>query len=158
MSQRHAIRMTDDEVESFLASESRCRVATIDGRGRPRVVPVEYVVFQDRLTFWADPESQKVVNLRRNPGVACVIDTGANFGELRGLELVGDASIVDDLDTSREVAELFVERLPTEWQEVARSQLHELASERVAIIITPTKTISWDHSKVPGLTPADIGR
>lgn len=158
MSQRKAIRMDDQAVEAYIASGVRARVSTLDGRGAPHVVPVTYTVLDGRVAFWADRGSQKVVNLRRDPRVACIIDDGVDFGEFRGVEIIGEAELDDDPDTTSRVIELFCAKVPEEWIETARATLTELASERIVVAIKAERVNSWDHSKVPGLRPQDVGR
>ena len=59
--------MSEAEVAAFLEAERRALVATINADGTPHLVPLTYVVLEGRLTFWTDPRSLKVVNLRRDP-------------------------------------------------------------------------------------------
>lgn len=158
MSKRDAIRMDDDEVAHFLEANVRCRIATIDGHGAPRVVPVNYVVLDGRVAFWSDPGSQKVVNLRRDPRVSCVVDEGEEFDQFRGVELVGTAEIRDDEATAAQMIDAMLDTIPTEWRDVARPHLADLATKRVVVAIDAHRTVSWDHSKVAGLTPEDVGR
>ncbi|MDQ3095050.1 MAG: pyridoxamine 5'-phosphate oxidase family protein [Actinomycetota bacterium] len=158
MSQREAIRMDDQAVEAFIAASARARVATLDKRGAPHVVPVSYTVLDGSIVFWADRGSQKVVNLRHDPRVACIIDDGGAFGELRGVEIRGRADLRDDPDTTSRVTDLFCAKVPEEWRESARATLTELAAERIVVAIKAEKVSSWDHSKVPGLRPQDAGR
>ncbi len=158
MSQREAIRMDDQGVEAYLAANSRARVSTLDRNGSPHVVPITYVVLDGGIAFWGDRGSQKVVNLRRDPRVACIIDDGVDFPELRGVELIGSAELHDDAASAERLTELFLTKVPEEWREVARDQLTELAAERVVVLIKPARVISWDHTKVPGLRAQDVGR
>jgi len=158
MSQRKAIRMDDQAVEAYIASGVRARVSTLDRRGAPHVVPVTYTVLDGRVAFWADRGSQKVVNLRRDPRVACIIDDGVHFGEFRGVEIIGEAELDDDPDTTSRVIELCCAKVPEEWIETARATLTELAPERIVVAIKAERVNSWDHSKVPGLRPQDVGR
>lgn len=158
MSQRDAVRMTDDEVANYLRSGSRCRVATVDGRGAPRVVPVNYVVLDGRVAFWADPGSQKVVNLRRDPRISCVMDDGVDFERFRGVELVGTAEVRDDQEAATKMVQAMLQTIPEEWHDAARPRLAELAAQRVVVVIDAHRTVSWNHSKVEDLTPEDVGR
>ena len=158
MSQRKAIRMDDQEVEVYIAASSRARVSTLDKGGAPHVVPITYTVLDGNVAFWADRGSQKVVNLRHDPRVACVIDDGVDFAELRGVEILGNTELHDDPETTSRVTELFCAKVPEEWREAARTVLEELAGERIVVAINAEKVNSWDHSKVPGLRPQDVGR
>lgn len=150
--------MSDDEVAAFLASGFRAHVSTLNRDGSPHVVPVTYVVLGGRLAFWADSGSQKVVNLQRDPRIACVVDDGIEFHELRGVELIGTAELIDDPATSERVADLFCLKVPEEHRDAARGTLLALAAERVVVSVQPQRASSWDHNKMFGVKPQDIGR
>lgn len=158
MSQRELIRMDDDELEAFLGASSRARVATLSRDGSPHVVPITYVMLDGCLAFWADRDSQKVVNVRRDPRIACIVDDGVEFGELRGVELIGNGEILDDPDTNGRVAEQFLGHVPDEWKDAARANLLELATQRVVVSVKAVRSTSWDHRKLAGVRPQDIGR
>lgn len=158
MSQREVIRMTDGEVAEYLKAGFRARVATIGRDGAPHVVPISYCMLDGNVAFWSDRDSQKVVNLRRDPRVACIIDDGVEFQELRGVEIRGTADVYDDRDLSLRVADLFCERVPEEHRDMVRGHLVSLADERVVISVKPDQVISWDHAKLAGVRPQDIGR
>lgn len=158
MSQRQAIRMTPDEVDVFLAAGFRARIATVDRHGSPHVVPITYVLLDGCVAFWAELGSQKIVNLQHDPRVACIIDEGADFPELKGVEILGSAELRDDPDSAARIADAFLTKVPVEWHDMARAQLAELATERVVVAIKPARVNSWDHTKVPGLRPQDVGR
>jgi PPOX class probable F420-dependent enzyme len=157
MSMREAIRMDDAEVAAFLAAGFRAHVSTINRDGSPHVVPVTYVVLDGRLAFWADNVSQKMVNLQRDPRLACVVDDGVEFQELRGVEVLGTAALTDDAATNERIADLFCLKVPEEHREMARGTLLGLAAERTAVSVHPTRVNSWDHNKLFGVKPQDIG-
>ena len=157
MSQRDTLLMDDDEVVAFIAAGFRAHVSTLNKDGSPHVVPIAYVVLDGTLTFWTDRMSQKVRNLERDPRIACVVDDGIDFQELRGAQINGTAALIDDAATSERVAELFVAKVPEEHREVARSTLLALAAERVVVSVTPDRVASWDHHKLFGVRPQDIG-
>ena len=49
--------------------------------------------------FWTFAKSQKIMNLRRDPKMSGLVESGGDsYNELRGVELVGDGRIVDDYD------------------------------------------------------------
>src|SRR5688572_9143204 len=114
MTMRDLVRMDDDEVAAFLAAGFRAHVSTINRDGSPHVVPITYVVLDAKVAFWADNVSQKMVNLRRDPRVAAVVDTGVDFQELQGVQLLGTAELRDDEDTNSRVADLFALKAPEE--------------------------------------------
>jgi len=155
---RDTIRMTDDEVAAYLAANVRARVSTVGKDGAPHVVPMSYVVLDGNIVFWADNVSQKMVNLRRDPRVALVVDDGVDFQELRGVHLTGTATLHDDAATNERIAELFAAKAPEEHREGAKQMLLSLAAERTAVVIHAAKVASWDHTKLGGgARPQDLG-
>ena len=156
---RALIKMDDDEVAAYLAAGFRAHVSTLNKDGSPHVVPITYVVLDGCLTFWADNDSQKVVNLRRDPRVAAVVDDGVDFQELRGVSLTGHAELIVDQSTSERVADLFTAKVPDEHKEQARAMLLGIAAERTVVMVKPARAASWDHFKLSGnARPQDLGR
>lgn len=159
MSTRDLLAMDDAEVEAFLAQERRAQVATIDPDGMPHVVPLSYVLLDGRLTFWTDPASRKVANLRRDPRVTCLVEAGAQFAEFRAVQVKGRAELATDPETSRRVGlALFLQASPPGTDEaMLLPAVDPLVAQRVAITVTPERTVSWDHRKLGGVRPKDIG-
>src|SRR4051794_27514811 len=93
--------MTPAEVIEFLSGERRAHLATINDDGTPHVVPLSYVVIDGRVTFWTDPASRKVANLRRDPRLTCLIEAGTEFAEFRAVQLAGRAELGEDAESSR---------------------------------------------------------
>lgn len=158
MSERDFLRMTDDEVLAHINECTRAQVATILPDGRPHVVPLSYMVFDDHLCFWTDPGSQKVSNLRRDPRITCVIECGDEFAEFRAVQIFGDAELIDDLDVSRRAGETLFARSRGELTDDLRNYAAMLAPQRVVVKVEPVRIVSWDHRKMAGVTPAKIGR
>lgn len=160
MSQRDVLAMSDEEVIAFLEEERRVCVATINPDGTPHVVPLSYVMVDGRLAVWTDPRSKKIANLRRDPRLTCVVETGASFPEFRAVQLTGRAQLAGDAETSRRVGiALFLRSLPPGGDDApVRAAAEALVPERVAVLVSPERTVSWDHRKLAGVRPADIGR
>jgi PPOX class probable F420-dependent enzyme len=156
MSQRDLMAMSDDEVAGFLNEARRTQVATINGDGTPHVVPMSYVVVDGLLTLWTDPGSQKIVNLRRDPRLTCLVEDGAHFAEFRAVQLTGRADLVDDKETSLRVGLALFER-STPLTDDVRAAAAALVPERVVVFVRPERVVSWDHRKLAGVRPSDIG-
>lgn len=158
MSRRDQIRMTPEEVDAFLNGRHVMNVATIGADGRPHLVAMWYgfvavtgAVGTDRApAFWTYPKSQKVVNLRRDPRITCLVEDGDEYAELRGAELVGTATILEDpadvLAVGRSVAERYTGPVTDEVLPFLEAQ----ATKRVGVRIDVEKTVSWDHRKLGG--------
>jgi PPOX class probable F420-dependent enzyme len=154
---RDVIRMSHDEAAEFINEHQRAYVSTLNKDGSSHLVPVTYVVFDRQLTFWTDRVSQKTKNLERDPRITALVEAGVDFQELRAVQLVGTATMRDDAATSQQVAELFLARVPDEYKEMARATIMSLAEQRVVVSVVPDRTVSWDHRKMAGVKPQDVG-
>ncbi|MGH9033584.1 MAG: pyridoxamine 5'-phosphate oxidase family protein, partial [Acidimicrobiia bacterium] len=98
MSRRDQIRMTDDEIRTFLEDGRDLQVASINADGTPHLVTMWYAVRDGRLAFWTYAKSQKIVNLRRDPRLTVLVATGDRYEELRGVSISGHAELVEERD------------------------------------------------------------
>jgi general stress protein 26 len=110
-----------------------------------------YGFYEGKPAFETFTKSQKVLNLRRDNRISVLIEDGKAYEQLRGLELVGTADVIDDPDVVMEVARTVVPRYfevskPEDVDSIAAG----LAVKRSAIVINAEKTVSWDHNKLGG--------
>ena len=151
MSRRDQIRMTDDEVEAFLAERHTMDVATIGAGGRPHLVAMWYGYFADgALGFWTYGRSQKIVNLRRDPRMTCLVEAGEAYAELRGVELVCDATVIEDREQVLEIGASVFDRYTGPYTPDARPALEKVGAKRAAVRIDVLDVVSWDHRKLGG--------
>jgi PPOX class probable F420-dependent enzyme len=89
--QRHGqrIMMTPEERDAFLAEQRTCRVATVSPDGRPHVTPLWFAWDGECLWLYSITRSRRWSELQEDPRIAVVVDTGEEYGELRGVELTG---------------------------------------------------------------------
>src|SRR3954447_13346662 len=91
--------MGDGEMRELLDSE-RVVIATSNGpRGWPHSMPLWYVPRQGEVWIWTYAKSQKVRNLERDPRATVLIETGEEYGELRGAMIEAEAEIHCDFAT-----------------------------------------------------------
>ena len=157
MSDRDFLRMSDEEVQAHLDGCNRAQVATILPDGQPHVVPLSYMTFDGHLCFWTDPTSKKVQNLRRDPRITCLIECGDEFQDFRAVQIFGDVELIDDYETSRRAGEELFSRSRGELTDDLRTYAAMLAHQRVIVKVRPRKIVSWDHRKLAGVTPSEIG-
>jgi PPOX class probable F420-dependent enzyme len=150
--------MSEDEVAEFLRQERRGYVGTINADGTPHVVPLSYVLLDGRVTFWTDPRSRKVVNLRRDPRMTCLVEAGGEFAEFRAVQLSGRAALGEDHEASMRVGLALFERASGELTDDLRAVVAGMAHERIGITLHADRIVTWDHRKLPGVRAADIGR
>ena len=150
--------MTQDEVAVFLGAERRAHVATINADGTPHLVPLTYVLLDGRMAFWTDPRSRKVVNLRRDPRMTCLVEAGTEFAEFRAVQLTGRVELTEDRASSLRVGLALFERAHGELNDELRAVVDGLADDRVGVTLEAERVVTWDHRKLPQVRPTEIGR
>lgn len=151
MSTRDKIRMTEPEVDAFLEEQRTMAIATIGANGRPHVVAMWYAFVDGALCFWTFAKSQKVVNLRRDNRITCLVEDGDVYANLRGVELIARAHISDDED---EVLKFGLAE-SVRYQNVAVNEamiaaVKKMAKKRVVVRLEIERVVSWDHRKLSG--------
>jgi PPOX class probable F420-dependent enzyme len=150
MKRRELIRMSDDDVAAFLRGRHTMNVATINHDGTIHMVAMWYGFVDEAPAFWTFGKSQKILNLERNPQITCLVETGDQYEELRGVELVGRAEVVRDYDGRMAIGRSVFERYVGEVGEEAQPFLEHTGAKRVGVIVHVDRTVSWDHRKLGG--------
>lgn len=149
MSRRSQVAMTDDEVRDYLRGARTMTVATLGLDGRPHLVAVWYAFLGGAPAFWTYRRAQKVVNLRRDPRITCLVEDGDSYESLRGVQLVGRGVLVEDLDTVTALGLSLLERYAGP-SGAAREAMIASAAKRAVVRIEADKVVSWDHRKLVG--------
>ena len=149
-SRRDLIRMTDDEVDEFLQGRHTLSVATMGADGGPHLVAMWYGFLDGALAFWTYGKSQKVVNLRRDPRITCMVEEGTSYDQLRGVELVGTGTVIDDRAAVLRLGESVHQRYNGPLDDDVRQLLVRMGEKRVAVGIDVERVVSWDHRKLGG--------
>jgi len=156
VSRRDQIRMTDDEVRSFLAEERTVVCATNGREGWPHLMPLWYVVREDELWAWTYASSQKVRNLERDPRATLQIEAGAEYQELRGVMLECEVVLHADADRVLDLGlEIFGRYggagAPGDLAEEVREMVRAQAAKRVGLQFVERERATWDHRKLGGV-------
>ncbi len=147
MSRRDQIRMSDPEVAAFLAEQKTVICATLGPKGRPHLMPLWYVSEGLELRGWTFAKSQKAKNLERDPRATLQVEDGVEYPELRGVMLECDVQVERETRRVAEYGMALVDRYAGGAQE-AREAFRKQAEKRVGMRFTPTRVVSWDHSKL----------
>jgi PPOX class probable F420-dependent enzyme len=148
---RDQIRMTDDEQRDFVESRKSLQVATLNADGTPHLTTLWFGIVDDQIVFETFTKSQKIVNLRRDPRIAVLLEDGVEYNELRGVSINGTALMYDDPEVVWKYAAAVMKRNhPGLTDGQVEAGARQLASKRTAVIIQPDKTVTWDHSKLGG--------
>jgi PPOX class probable F420-dependent enzyme len=152
--------MSPAEASAWLDQGNNCSLATVDRDGYPHVVAMGYAVDNGDIVMTSFAKAQKVVNLRRNPRAAVMVEGGGAYHTLKGVMVRGHAEIIDDTNQVLEALRLVARRTSSASRAHTRQNDHDpnepiveqarrLAAKRVVIRIHPEKWASWDHSKLP---------
>ncbi len=142
------------EVAAILAESEVDTVATFGPRGWPHLMPLWFVVREERLWGWTYGKSQKVRNLERDPRCTLqVVAGGGVYSELRGVMIEAEAVLHRDLETVAGVGtDLAVRYGGAELDDGARAAIGAQAAKRVALEFVPRRTATWDHRKLAANT------
>jgi PPOX class probable F420-dependent enzyme len=146
MNRRREIRMTPAEEAAFLREQRKAALATLDKDGFPHVVAMGYFVQDGVIVMTSYAKAQKVVNIRRNPKVGLMVETGEAYGELRGVMIRGHCRIIEG---AAAVAAAFAAMRAARGGSPNEAALAS-AAKRVVLRIVPEKVTSWDHRKLAG--------
>jgi len=152
-SRRDQIKLTDEEQRELIETERIVNVASIGPRGWPHVMPLWYVPRDGDIWIWTYGKSQKVKNLERDPRATLLIETGVEYGELRGVQIEAEAELVRDVERIVAYAKELTIRYSEGISSVegdAEAGLRAQAPKRVAIHFHPRRVASWDHRKLGG--------
>ncbi len=156
---RNTVQMSEEEIAQFLAENLKVQVATIGPDGAPHLTTLFYVVEEGQLAFWTYGRSQKVLNLRRDARVTCLVEDGADYFELRGVSLQGKARLLEDYDDIRALGAKVACRMAggVDLGDLGDEIVEKQARKRVGIVVEAVKVASWDHRKMGGPPGAGPG-
>jgi PPOX class probable F420-dependent enzyme len=152
VSRRAEIQLTPEEQRELIHSERIVVVSTLGRRGWPHSMPLWYVPREGEIWIYTYAKSQKVRNLERDPRATLMIETGHEYGELRGVEIEAEAEIHRDLEPVFELVKELTSRYAggAEVDEQTAEGLKSQARKRVAIRFAPQRVATWDHRKLGG--------
>ncbi|HYA69322.1 MAG TPA: TIGR03618 family F420-dependent PPOX class oxidoreductase, partial [Acidimicrobiales bacterium] len=148
INQRALIKMTDAEVDTFLHERRPMSLCTINHDGSIHAVAMWYGFLEGCVAFETKAKAQKVQNLRRDPRITCMAEDGEYYEELRGVELVGQAEIVDDPDRMWALGVDLFERYYSPYNDELRPFIETMLNKRVVIKVNVDRIVSWDHRKL----------
>ena len=149
MNRRREIRFTPEEQADFLRAHRKAALATIGEDGFPHVVAMNFFTKDGTFYMTSYAKAQKVLNIRRNPKVALMVEAGDKYSELQGVLMRGRCEIVEGEDAVRAA---FTDMARARGATYERpSAASDSAPKRVVLKITPEKITSWDHTKLVGV-------
>lgn len=153
-SRRDSIKLSEDEIRDYLATERTVIVVSNGKDGFPHPMPMWfYVDDEGRINCTTFGKSQKVLNLQRDPRATLLVETGFEYAELKGLAIYTHGDVIEDADLVTDtLARIQVKHRSGSEEDVEamRSAVAASATKRVLLRFTPERYVSWDHSRLRG--------
>jgi PPOX class probable F420-dependent enzyme len=145
---RSEIKMSAEEIDAFLHEERTATMCSMHPDGSIHAVAMWYGFLDGVLTVETKSRSQKVQNLKRDPRLTVLVEAGARYEELRGVELVGRGRIIEDPEAVWKLGISVWERHIGPYDESQREGLAMMLKNRVLVTIDVDRIVSWDHRKL----------
>ena len=148
---RDLIRMTDEEMWKFIEGCKSLQVATLNKNGSVQLTTLWFAIVDGAIIFETFTKSQKIVNLKRDPRIAVLVEDGTTYDQLRGVSINGRAELVEDPAQVERYAEAVVRKNnPEVPPEMVGQAAKAMAQKRTVVIVRPERIASWDHRKLGG--------
>lgn len=127
--------------KTFVRTQKILRIATIDRRGTPHIVPVWYMYSAGKFYIGTNTRTSKARNVRGNPKVSFCIDVGVNSPDIHGVMGTGNARLILDKKRVRSIAGKILLRY---FRTLGNRSAQGLLDDTDCIIeVTPRKVTSW---------------
>jgi len=104
---------TFKSIENYLESHGLMTLATVTPEGNPLAHSVEYVSIGNTVYFSSHPQMRKMHNIEHNSHVAYTVDEDyQDWTKIRGVQMIGKASFVEDKDELNNVMAKYIEKFP----------------------------------------------
>jgi hypothetical protein len=161
-SRREMIRMTPDEIAEYLGGRRTLNLASFGPDGTIHLVAMWYGFLDASNAYRAEVgfgpgeivietfgKSQKVANFRRNSRFTALVESGEEYNELAGVELVGTVSILEEPADVIESCKAVLSRYQTFNEPGDLDFAAEFAAnKRVCVKLRVERIVSWDHNKL----------
>ncbi|WP_410812775.1 pyridoxamine 5'-phosphate oxidase family protein [Micromonospora sp. 067-2] len=143
------IAMTAEDIDTFLAEQRVCRLATI-GLDGPHVTPLWFCWHHSDLWLYSIARSQRFSDVRRDPRVSAVVDDGHDYLDLRGVEITGIVETVGEVPRVGEPNEQLPDVEATFAEKYFGMRDLPYDGKHAWLRLRPTKITSWDFRKLAG--------
>ena len=99
MSLRDKIKMSEEELSSFLQKQISLQIGTINKDGSPHLTTMWYFYDGESFIFHTYTKSQKIINLKRDSRITLLTEAGNQYSDLQGIIVYGNAEIINGKDS-----------------------------------------------------------
>ncbi len=129
--------------DEFLKKQKILRLATLDNKGNPHIIPVWYLFNSKKLYIGTNSKTKKAKNVKNNSKVSFCVDTGINSPDIFGVMGQGNAKLIRE---KNEVVKISQRILLRYFKTLNNKSAQELLEETDCIIeIRPKKYSVWEY-------------
>ena len=129
--------------DEFLKKQKILRLATLDNKDNPHIIPVWYLFNSKKLYIGTNSKTKKAKNIKNNSKVSFCVDTGINSPDIFGVMGQGNAKLIRE---KNEVSKIEKRILLRYFKTLNNKSAQELLEETDCIIeIRPKKYSVWEY-------------
>jgi PPOX class probable F420-dependent enzyme len=134
-------QLADARIQGFLATKEVVVLSTVQRNGTPLATPMWFLHTPEALYMISVDGLQKVRNLRRDPRVYVVAESGNRGVAIRGVAVQGRAEFVEDAEQRRPIVERLLQKYDPDLARLWSGRT--MPPNRVLFRIVPEKVRSW---------------
>jgi PPOX class probable F420-dependent enzyme len=134
-------RLADASIQGFLAAKEVVVLSTVQRSGAPLAMPMWFLHTPEALYMISVDGLQKVRNLRRDPRICVVAESGNRGAEIRGVAIQGRVEFVESPEQRRAIVERLLQKYDPDLARLWGGQA--MPPNRVLFRIVPEKVRSW---------------
>jgi PPOX class probable F420-dependent enzyme len=134
-------QLTDTRIQGFLATKEVVVLCTVQRSGAPLAMPMWFLHMPEGLYMISVDGLQKVRNLRRDPRVCVVAESGNRGPAIRGVAIQGHIEFVEDPEPRRPIVERLLQKYEPDLARLWGGRV--MPSNRVLFRIVPEQVRSW---------------
>jgi PPOX class probable F420-dependent enzyme len=132
--------LSDPRIQQYLATKDIVLLATVRADGAPLITPMWFLHEPAALTLISVESSHKVRNLRRDPRLHIVAESGTR-GDIKGVSVRGRAQFLSDSDDRRALASRLLDKYHPHLEHLWGGRA--MPPNRVMFRVTPEQVHAW---------------
>ena len=134
-------RLADPAVQQFLQTKDIVILSTLQKNGAPLAMPMWFVADTASLSMVSVIETHKVRNIRRDPRVCVVAESGTRGAEIRGVTVQGRAEFLERLGDQQPVVTRMLQKYNPHLAHLWGGT--NMPPNRVVWLIVPEAVHTW---------------
>ena len=134
-------QLADACIQEFLATKEVVVLSTVQRSGAPLAMPMWFVHTPQALFMVSVDGLQKVCNLRRDPRVCVVAESGNRGSAIRGVVIQGHIDFVEEPEQQQPIVERLLQKYHPDLARLWGGRA--MPPNRVLFRIEPEKVRSW---------------